>query len=89
VKENSTPQGLEPVEELDLSTLPGRPRHLQQALRLNIRGRSVSLRRFHRPPTGLLRWLLILGPGLIASSPNDAGGIAPIVLPEPNSAMTV
>jgi Mn2+/Fe2+ NRAMP family transporter len=44
---------------------------------LNIRGRSVSLRRFHRPPTGLLRWLLILGPGFIASSAgNDAGGIA-------------
>jgi Mn2+/Fe2+ NRAMP family transporter len=77
VKENGTPQGLEPVEELDLSKLPGRPRHLQQALRLNIRGRSVSLRRFQRPPTGLLRWLLILGPGLIASSAgNDAGGIA-------------
>jgi Mn2+/Fe2+ NRAMP family transporter len=73
----NTPQGLEPLEELDLSRLPGRPRQLTQALRLNIRGRSVSLRRFHRPPTGLLRWLLILGPGLIASSAgNDAGGIA-------------
>ncbi|MBD0373480.1 MAG: divalent metal cation transporter, partial [Pyrinomonadaceae bacterium] len=28
-------------------------------------------------PKGLLRWLLILGPGLIATSAgNDAGGIA-------------
>jgi Mn2+/Fe2+ NRAMP family transporter len=77
MKENSTPQGLEPVEELDLSKMPGRPRDLQEALRLRIRGRSVSLRRFRRPPTGLLRWFLILGPGLIASSAgNDAGGIA-------------
>lgn len=71
------PQGLEPVEKLDLSSLPDRPRTLHNALRLNIRGRSISLRGFRRSPTGLLRWLLILGPGLIASSAgNDAGGIA-------------
>lgn len=71
------PQGLEPVDELDLSHLPKSPRPLPEAVRLNIRGRSVNLRRFHRPPTGLLRWLLILGPGLIAGSAgNDAGGIA-------------
>lgn len=73
----NAPQGLEPVEELDLSGLPTQPRSPHSALRLNIRGRSVSLQRFHRPPTGLLRWLLILGPGFIASSAgNDAGGIA-------------
>lgn len=74
---NDPPQGLEPVEKLDLSRLPSHlPRH-HTSLRLNIRGRSVSLRRFHRPPGGILRWLLILGPGLIASSAgNDAGGIA-------------
>ena len=77
MSQNNTPQGLEPVEELDLSSLPNRPSALQHSLRLNIRGRSVNLRRFQRPPTGLLRWLLILGPGLIASSAgNDAGGIA-------------
>jgi Mn2+/Fe2+ NRAMP family transporter len=75
--QNNAPQGLEPVEELDLSGLPTQPRSPHSALRLNIRGRSVSLQRFHRPPTGLLRWLLILGPGFIASSAgNDAGGIA-------------
>jgi Mn2+/Fe2+ NRAMP family transporter len=35
------------------------------------------VRGLRRPPTGLLRWLLILGPGLIATSAgNDAGGIA-------------
>jgi Mn2+/Fe2+ NRAMP family transporter len=77
MSQNSAPQGLEPVEELDLSGLPTQPRSPHSALRLNIRGRSVSLQRFHRPPTGLLRWLLILGPGFIASSAgNDAGGIA-------------
>ncbi|HEX5941311.1 MAG TPA: Nramp family divalent metal transporter [Anaerolineales bacterium] len=77
MSENSAPQGLEPVEELDLSSLPSRPPALQDSLRLNIRGRSVTLRRFQRPPTGLLKWLLVLGPGLIASSAgNDAGGIA-------------
>ncbi len=77
MSQNSAPQGLEPVEELDLSSLPNRPRTLQNSLRLSIRGRSVNLRRFQRPPTGPLRWLLILGPGLIASSAgNDAGGIA-------------
>jgi NRAMP (natural resistance-associated macrophage protein)-like metal ion transporter len=73
----NAPQGLEPVEKLDLSRLPRHPLSLQSAVRLNIRGRSVSLRRFQRSPSGLLRWLLILGPGLIASSAgNDAGGIA-------------
>ena len=79
MKKDSPPQGLEPVEELDLSKLPSHL-HLHgsgTSLRLNIRGRSVTLRRFHRPPRGLLKWLLILGPGLIASSAgNDAGGIA-------------
>ncbi|HET6597263.1 MAG TPA: Nramp family divalent metal transporter [Anaerolineales bacterium] len=77
MSQNHTPQGLEPVEKLDLSGLPSRPRSLQGSLRLNIRGRSVTLRRFRRAPGGLLKWLLILGPGLIASSAgNDAGGIA-------------
>jgi NRAMP (natural resistance-associated macrophage protein)-like metal ion transporter len=77
LSEKSPPQGLEPVEELDLSKLPRHMHESGDSLRLNIRGRSVSLRRFHRPPSGLLKWLLILGPGLIASSAgNDAGGIA-------------
>jgi Mn2+/Fe2+ NRAMP family transporter len=77
MSQKHAPEGLEPVEELDPSSLPSRARAVDNAVRLNIRGRSVTLRRFHRPPTGLLRWLLILGPGLIASSAgNDAGGIA-------------
>jgi NRAMP (natural resistance-associated macrophage protein)-like metal ion transporter len=44
---------------------------------MNLRGRSVCLRGLQRPPKGVLRWLVILGPGLIAASAgNDAGGIA-------------
>ena len=71
------PVGLEPLDDLDLSGVPRRPQNIQTAIRLNVRGRSVSLRGLRRPPTGILRWLLILGPGLItASAGNDAGGIA-------------
>ena len=77
MSESKLPDGLEPIEDLDLSTLPRRPRTVHRAIRLNIRGRSVSLRGIRRPPTGLIRWLLILGPGLITSAAgNDAGGIA-------------
>jgi NRAMP (natural resistance-associated macrophage protein)-like metal ion transporter len=44
---------------------------------MNVRGRSVRLRGLRLPPKGIWRWLIILGPGLIASSAgNDAGGIA-------------
>ncbi len=70
-------EGLEPVEKVNANALPVQPRHLGRGLRLNIRGRSVQLRGLRRSPTGLLRWLAILGPGLIATSAgNDAGGIA-------------
>lgn len=70
-------EGLEPVAEADAVALPARPRNLPAGLRLNIRGRSVRLRGLRKPPRGLLRWLLILGPGLVAASAgNDAGGIA-------------
>lgn len=44
-------------------------------MRLTIRGRSVRLRGLRRSPTGIVRWLLLLGPGLVAAG-NDAGGIA-------------
>jgi Mn2+/Fe2+ NRAMP family transporter len=71
------PQGLEPVDQLDLSLLPARPRPVHHGLRLSLRGRSVLLYGFRAAPTGLLRWLALLGPGLIAASAgNDAGGIA-------------
>jgi NRAMP (natural resistance-associated macrophage protein)-like metal ion transporter len=72
-----TPQGLEPIESVEAVALPKSTRTVHAGLRVNIRGRSVRLRGLRRQPTGLLRWLLILGPGLIATSAgNDAGGIA-------------
>ena len=68
--------GLEAVEEITVG-LPHALHRLPAGVRLNIRGRSIKLRGLKRQPTGLLRWLLILGPGLIATSAgNDAGGIA-------------
>jgi len=77
MKQPNTPVGLEPLDTLDLSGLPSHPRTFHPAVRLNIRGRSVSLRGLRRPPAGLLRWLLILGPGLITGSAgNDAEAVA-------------
>lgn len=71
------PQGLEPLDALDPNALPITPRPIRSGLRINIRGRSVNLRGLRRNPTGILGWLAILGPGLIATSAgNDAGGIA-------------
>ena len=56
---------------------PRRPATLRTGLRMSIRGRSLTLRGLHRPPAGILRWLAILGPGMIADAAgNDAGGIA-------------
>lgn len=69
--------GLDPVEATLSAGLPPRPRLLRRRLRLNLRGRSITLRGLRRPPSGLWRWLAVLGPGLIAASAgNDAGGIA-------------
>lgn len=50
---------------------------LRPAIRLSIRGRTVSLRGLREAPKGPLWLLLILGPGLVAANAgNDAGGIA-------------
>jgi hypothetical protein len=68
VNQQPTPQGLEPLEEVEAAALPTRPRTVQESLRLNIRGRSVRLRGLRRTPKGFMRYLLILGPGLIAAS---------------------
>ncbi|MGI8839134.1 MAG: Nramp family divalent metal transporter [Pyrinomonadaceae bacterium] len=77
MKKKRSVEGLEPVEALHAEALPSAPRSIRSGLRLNLRGRSVQLRGLRRSPTGLLRWLAILGPGLIATSAgNDAGGIA-------------
>ena len=70
-------QGLEPIEEVERIGLINAPKTLPAGVRLNIRGRSIYLRGLRLPPTGIWKWLLVLGPGLIATSAgNDAGGIA-------------
>ena len=70
-------EGLEPIEDVERAGLISSPRSVPTGIRLNIRGRSIYLRGIRLPPTGIWRWLLILGPGLIATSAgNDAGGIA-------------
>ncbi|MGN6758212.1 MAG: Nramp family divalent metal transporter [Thermomicrobiales bacterium] len=52
-------------------------RTLQSGIWLTIRGRGIKLRGLQRPPNKVLRWLLLLGPGLIAGiAGDDAGGIA-------------
>ena len=53
-----------------------RPRTIRPGIRMNVRGRSVKLRGLRRAPVGVLRWLAILGPGVISSvAGDDAGGI--------------
>ena len=77
MKNSAQPQGLEALDTVDTRSLPTSSLPIKPGLRINIRGRSVNLRGMKRNPKGLLRWLAVLGPGLIATSAgNDAGGIA-------------
>ena len=77
MKNSAQPQGLEALDAVDTVGLPEASRPIKPGLRINIRGRSVNLRGMRKPPKGILRWLAVLGPGLIATSAgNDAGGIA-------------
>ena len=70
-------EGLEPIEEIDAAGVIEAPKALPTGMRINIRGRRIHLRGLRLPPRGIWKWLLILGPGLIATSAgNDAGGIA-------------
>ena len=71
-------EGLEPLDDLDSAgMLAASPKTMPGAVRVNFRGRSILMRGLRRPPKGIWRWLLVLGPGLIATSAgNDAGGIA-------------
>ncbi|MGE5223603.1 MAG: Nramp family divalent metal transporter [Omnitrophica WOR_2 bacterium] len=72
-----TPPGFEPIQKIQPAVLSSRSRQIWHGIRVNIRGRSVTLRGLRAEPKGIGRWLLILGPGLIAASAgNDAGGIA-------------
>lgn len=70
-------EGLEPIEEVGVGGLQARPGVQPKGIWAHIHGRRIQLRGFKRPPRGAWKWLLILGPGLIATSAgNDAGGIA-------------
>ncbi|GAC1636983.1 MAG: Nramp family divalent metal transporter [Herpetosiphon sp.] len=74
--QNTQGTGLEPLGTTD-GHLPMRPQSISPGIRVSVRGRSIRLRGLRRAPTGLFRWLAILGPGLIASNAgNDAGAIA-------------
>lgn len=76
MNDQPNPTGLEAIDSVT-TELPAISRTLPAGMRVNIRGRSIKLRGLKRQPKGLWRWLLILGPGLIATSAgNDAGGIA-------------
>lgn len=69
--------GLTPTELRPADNLRTSPRSEPAGLRLQIRGRTVWLRGLKGQPTGIWRWLAILGPGLIAATAgDDAGGIA-------------
>src|SRR3982751_3733632 len=69
--------GLEPVEQGVAIGILNIPKTLPAGRRINIRGQSIYLRGLRLPPRGEWKWLLVLGPGLIATSAgNDAGGIA-------------
>ena len=70
-------EGLEPIYDLESGTIPETPKKIPAGMRINYRGHSIYLRGLRLPPRGVWKWLLILGPGLIATSAgNDAGGIA-------------
>ncbi len=70
-------EGLEPIANIELAGLPNTPSTVPAGIRINYRGRSIKLRGLRLPHKGIWKWLLILGPGLIATSAgNDAGGIA-------------
>jgi NRAMP (natural resistance-associated macrophage protein)-like metal ion transporter len=75
-KASASPTGLEPIAEVVADRYLG-GRRGSTRVQLHIRGRSIPLQRLSGPPTGLLYWVCLLGPGLIASAAgNDAGGIA-------------
>jgi Mn2+/Fe2+ NRAMP family transporter len=77
MKNSVQSQGLEALDAVDTVGLPETSRPIRPGLRISVRGRSVNLRGMRKNPTGMLRWLAVLGPGLIATSAgNDAGGVA-------------
>jgi Mn2+/Fe2+ NRAMP family transporter len=74
---NTPVEGIDPVAEVEMPNLPGRARAIHPGLVMRVRGRFVRLRGLRRQPAGVLRWLAVLGPGLVAGAvSNDAGSIA-------------
>ncbi len=74
---NTAVEGVDPVAEVEVPNLPPRARAIHPGLVLRVRGRFVRLRGLRRQPSGVLRWLAVLGPGLVAGAvSNDAGSIA-------------
>jgi Mn2+/Fe2+ NRAMP family transporter len=72
------PLGTEPLGDIRPLEIPSqRADQVKQGIILRVRGRYIQLRRLHSPPRGLLFWLSILGPGLVAgATSNEAGSIA-------------
>lgn len=71
------PPGTEPIAEVREVNLPGQSRMLHPGIVMRVRGRTIRLRNLRQAPKGILFWLSILGPGLIAGAVgDDAGGIA-------------
>lgn len=72
------PLGTEPVGEARPLVIPSQQVSLlNPGIVLRVRGRYIRLRRLRHPPRGLLLWLSVLGPGLIAGAvSNEAGSIA-------------
>src|SRR5512142_1738960 len=74
---DTPPQEIQPITDVRQSNLPEHPRVLRPGIAIRVHGRTIQLRRLRRPPRGILLWLSILGPGLIAGAVgDDAGGIA-------------
>ena len=70
-------EGLEPIADIEAAGIPEIQPRIPAGIRINYRGRSIKLRGLRIAPKGIWKWLLVLGPGLIATSAgNDAGGIA-------------
>ena len=74
---NDGVEGLEPIASIGVPGTVDVSTPVPARVRIRYRGRSIELRGLRLPPKGIWKWLLILGPGLIATSAgNDAGGIA-------------
>lgn len=68
-------QGEPPTNAAAPTLVGAQPR--RGAIQIRVRGRRIRLRGLRREPVGPLRWLLVLGPGVIAgAAANDAGSIA-------------